>query len=78
MFFVFFAVTTISRKTLNNSNHISSSTFQFTLSKLLIGRIKEAPKINILAKKMNQSMKTKIIMDPNNLMSTNRLKVRIT
>ena len=27
MFFVFFAVTTISRKTLNNSNHISSSTF---------------------------------------------------
>ena len=43
MFFVFFAVTTISRKTLNNSNHISSSTFQFTLSKLLIGRIKDGP-----------------------------------
>ena len=36
MFFVFFAITTISRKTLNNSNHISSSTFQFTLSKLLM------------------------------------------
>ena len=43
MFFVFFAVTTISRKALNNSNHISSSTFQFTLSKLLIGRIKDGP-----------------------------------